>query len=100
MSTNPRLAPELPPAPADRVTIAEWVERLIARAIWRLIAVMVFVAGATTLPFDPLAELFPPTEGAERKEFVADVRAARRVGEPIVLYQGQILDASNRRFAP
>jgi len=43
----------------------------------------------------PAADLFPPIEGTEFDELVADV-AAYGVREPIVLYDGKILDGRNR----
>jgi N6-adenosine-specific RNA methylase IME4 len=45
--------------------------------------------------FHPLADLFPLLEGVDFEELVADVRAYG-VREPIVLYQGHILDGRNR----
>jgi len=51
-----------------------------------------------TLPFHPLADLFPLIEGAEFDELVADVRAYG-VREPIWIYQGKVLDGRNRHRA-
>jgi N6-adenosine-specific RNA methylase IME4 len=47
------------------------------------------------LTYHPLANLFPLIEGAEFEEFVADVGQCG-VREPIVLYEGKILDGRNR----
>lgn len=48
-----------------------------------------------TIPFHPLANLFPLIEGKEFDELVADVRENGLL-EPIVLLDGQILDGRNR----
>jgi hypothetical protein len=56
---------------------------------------MTAAALAQTLPFHPLADLFPLIEGAEFDELVADVRS-NGVREPIWIYQGKILDGRNR----
>lgn len=52
-------------------------------------------APPTTLEPHPYAELFPPMTPAELAELGADI-AARGLDEPIVLYQGKILDGRNR----
>jgi N6-adenosine-specific RNA methylase IME4 len=48
-----------------------------------------------TLPFHPLADIFPLIEGAEFDELVEDIKA-QRLQEPIDIYQGKILDGRNR----
>jgi ParB-like chromosome segregation protein Spo0J len=50
---------------------------------------------AQLLPFHPFAGRFPLLNGAEFKEFVADV-AANGLQEPITLYRGAVLDGRNR----
>jgi N6-adenosine-specific RNA methylase IME4 len=47
------------------------------------------------LVFHPLSGLFPPIEGAEFDALVADIRQYG-VREPVVLYEGAILDGRNR----
>ena len=47
------------------------------------------------LAFHPWAELFPLLEGGAFEEFVADVKA-NGVREPVITYQGKILDGRNR----
>lgn len=49
----------------------------------------------TTLPFHPLAELFPLMEGAEFNALVADIKK-NGLHYPIFLYEGKILDGRNR----
>src|SRR5215831_4796917 len=49
----------------------------------------------TTLEFHPLSHLFPLLEGVEFDELVADIKA-NGLHEPIVLYDGMILDGRNR----
>ena len=43
----------------------------------------------------PLSEIFPPLEGAEFDSLVEDIRAHGLI-QPLVMYQGKILDGSNR----
>lgn len=47
------------------------------------------------LSFHPLAEIFPLTQGAEFDELIEDIRT-NGLREPIVLFEGQILDGRNR----
>jgi len=47
------------------------------------------------LKFHPLADIFPLMEGAEFDELVADIKANGQ-HEPVVLYDGMILDGRNR----
>jgi hypothetical protein len=49
----------------------------------------------TTLPFHPLADLFPLMEGAEFDALVADIKK-NGLHYPIFLYEGKILDGRNR----
>jgi N6-adenosine-specific RNA methylase IME4 len=50
----------------------------------------------SALTYHPFANLFPLIDGVEFEEFVADVRQCGGVREPIVLYEGKILDGRNR----
>ena len=47
------------------------------------------------LQFHPIADAFPLIGGTEFDALVADIKA-NGVHEPIVLYEGKILDGSNR----
>lgn len=50
------------------------------------------------LPFHPLANLFPLIEGAEFDELCASIRA-NGLRDPIVVYDGLVLDGRNRQRA-
>src|SRR5215472_11769023 len=50
---------------------------------------------ARSSPFHPLADRFPPIEGVEFDELVADIKANGLI-EPIVMLDGMILDGRNR----
>ncbi|RAI38276.1 hypothetical protein CH341_28155, partial [Rhodoplanes roseus] len=52
-------------------------------------------AAARSLPFHPLADLFPLINGAEFEELVDSIRAGG-LNHPIVLLDGMILDGRNR----
>ena len=52
----------------------------------------------TVKAFHPLAEMLPLVQGAEFERLVADV-AEQGLLNPIMLYQGQILDGRNRERA-
>ena len=51
--------------------------------------------GRNTIEPHPLANLFPLMEGAEFDEFVVDIKTSG-LHEPIVLFDGKILDGRNR----
>jgi hypothetical protein len=51
-----------------------------------------------TIPFHPLANLFPLIEGKEFDELVADIKA-NGLQTPITLYEGKILEGRNRARA-
>jgi ParB-like chromosome segregation protein Spo0J len=51
--------------------------------------------GRNTIEPHPLANLFPLMEGAEFDEFVVDIKT-NGLHEPIVLFDGKILDGRNR----
>jgi ParB-like chromosome segregation protein Spo0J len=51
-----------------------------------------------TIPFHPLADLFPLTQGADFDDLVADIRANGQI-EPIILFEDKILDGRNRYLA-
>lgn len=55
-------------------------------------------APATDIEYHPLSALFPLLEGEAFDEFVADIKA-HGLREPIILYQGKILDGRNRHRA-
>jgi hypothetical protein len=52
----------------------------------------------TRLTFHPAADIFPPMEGTEFDELVADIKA-NGLKEPVVLYDGKLLDGRNRARA-
>src|SRR2546430_9180645 len=49
----------------------------------------------SSIPFHPLASMFPLMEGEEFDALVADIKTNGQ-RDPIVLYQGKILDGRNR----
>ena len=51
-----------------------------------------------TLPFHPLADLFPLIEGAEFSDFVASIKA-NGLREAVVVHDGMVLDGRNRQRA-
>jgi ParB-like chromosome segregation protein Spo0J len=53
------------------------------------------MTGLGTIPFHPLAEIFPLLEPEPFAALVEDVRA-KGLHEPIVLHEGKILDGRNR----
>jgi N6-adenosine-specific RNA methylase IME4 len=52
-----------------------------------------------TLPFHPLANIFPLIEGQEFTDLVASIKASGGPREPIILFEGLILDGRNRARA-
>ena len=53
------------------------------------------MSSMTDLEFHPLANVFPLSDGEEFEALAADI-AVHGVREPVVLYEGQILDGRNR----
>lgn len=51
-----------------------------------------------SLPFHPLAEIFPLIEGSEFDELVASIKA-HGLRDPIVVHDGMVLDGRNRQRA-
>jgi ParB-like nuclease domain len=54
-----------------------------------------FRGAMSTLEFHPLANIFPLIEGYELARLVDDIRT-HGLREPVVLYQGRVLDGRNR----
>lgn len=52
----------------------------------------------STISFHPLANLFPLMEGLEFERLCADIKAHGLL-EPIILFEGQVLDGRNRYHA-
>jgi ParB-like chromosome segregation protein Spo0J len=50
---------------------------------------------ATEIKFHPLADVFPPMEGVEFDELVADI-AANGLHEPVTIFEDKVLDGRNR----
>src|SRR3982751_6115188 len=56
---------------------------------------MTELAATTTLDFHPLSAIFPLVEGIQFDELVADVKAFG-LREPILIFEGKVLDGRNR----